>query len=138
MIRFGSIASRGRRSKRAKNIHTLAGIVGNLVHESGMRPNAVGDSGTSGGLAQFHNERLANLRNYASSVGKPATDFQTQLEFRPLHLGDIHVFGAVARLPWHPGAELIERHFDCGGTISKKARPNEFHSDGKGWDNVAP
>lgn len=58
-----------------------AGIVGNLVHESGMQPGAVGDAGTSGGLAQFHNERLANLRKYASSVGKPAGDFQTQLEF---------------------------------------------------------
>lgn len=58
-----------------------AGIVGNLVHESGMDSAASGDSGTSGGLAQFHNERLANLRKYAATVGKPATDFQTQLEF---------------------------------------------------------
>jgi hypothetical protein len=58
-----------------------AGIVGNLVHESGMQPGAVGDSGTSGGLAQFHNERLTALKAYAASQGKPATDFQTQLEF---------------------------------------------------------
>jgi hypothetical protein len=67
-----------------------AGIVGNLVHESGMQPNAVGDAGTSGGLAQFHNERLTALRNYAKSVGKPATDFNTQLEFidRELHTSE--------------------------------------------------
>jgi len=58
-----------------------AGIVGNLVHESGMNPAALGDARTSGGLAQFHNERLTSLRQYAQSVGKPATDFQTQLEF---------------------------------------------------------
>src|SRR5581483_10908211 len=58
-----------------------AGIVGNLVHESGMNPSAVGDAGTSGGLAQFHNERLTALKAYAASAGKPATDFQTQLEF---------------------------------------------------------
>lgn len=58
-----------------------AGIVGNLVHESGMDPAALGDSGTSGGLAQFHNERLAALKAFAAEKGKPATDFQTQLEF---------------------------------------------------------
>lgn len=58
-----------------------AGIVGNLVHESGMNPFSSGDAGTSGGLAQFHNERLTALRSYAASVGKPATDFRTQLEF---------------------------------------------------------
>jgi hypothetical protein len=58
-----------------------AGIVGNLVHESGMQPGAVGDSGTSGGLAQFHDERLTALKSYAASQGKPATDFKTQLEF---------------------------------------------------------
>ncbi len=58
-----------------------AGIVGNLVHESGMQPGAVGDSGTSGGLAQFHNERLTALKQFAADKGKPATDFQTQLEF---------------------------------------------------------
>jgi hypothetical protein len=58
-----------------------AGIVGHLPIESGMNPTAVGDSGTSGGLAQWHNERLAALKSYAASVGKPASDFQTQLEF---------------------------------------------------------
>lgn len=58
-----------------------AGIAGNLAHESGVDPTAVGDSGTSVGLAQFHNERATALRAYAASVGKPATDFRTQLEF---------------------------------------------------------
>jgi hypothetical protein len=58
-----------------------AGIVGHLPHESGMNPAAVGDSGTSGGLAQWHNERLTALKSFAAAKGKPATDFQTQLEF---------------------------------------------------------
>ncbi|KJC35651.1 hypothetical protein UP09_30985 [Bradyrhizobium sp. LTSP885] len=58
-----------------------AGIVGNLVHESGLDPAASGDNGTSGGLAQFHNERLKALQAFAAERGKPATDFQTQLEF---------------------------------------------------------
>lgn len=58
-----------------------AGIVGNLIHESGMDPNAVGDNGTSLGIAQFHKERRAALEAFAKERGKPASDFQTQLEF---------------------------------------------------------
>jgi hypothetical protein len=64
-----------------------AGIVGHLPIESGMNPAAVGDSGTSIGLAQWHKERADALKDYAASVGKPASDFQTQLDFidRELH-----------------------------------------------------
>lgn len=58
-----------------------SGIVGNLVFESGLRPGVYGDQGTSAGIAQFHNERLAALKQYAASQGKPWTDFRTQLEF---------------------------------------------------------
>src|SRR5581483_5886204 len=58
-----------------------AGIVGNLVHESGLDPNAIGDRGTSIGLAQFHNERADALKAFAASKGKSPNDFQTQLEF---------------------------------------------------------
>lgn len=58
-----------------------AGIIGNLIPESGLDPTALGDAGTSGGLAQFHNERLDALKAFAKSKGKPATDFDTQIEF---------------------------------------------------------
>jgi len=58
-----------------------AGIVGNLVHESGVNPLAIGDAGTSVGVAQEHNERADALRRFAAEQGKPATDFRTQLEF---------------------------------------------------------
>jgi len=58
-----------------------AGIVGNLIHESGLDPGAVGDAGTSVGLAQFHNERAVALAQFASERGTSPGDFQTQLEF---------------------------------------------------------
>lgn len=58
-----------------------AGIVGNLMHESGMNPSLSGDGGTSAGLAQFHNERLTALRQFAAERGQAPTDFQTQLQF---------------------------------------------------------
>lgn len=58
-----------------------AGVVGNLVQESGLRTDAIGDNGTSGGLAQWHNERLDALKRFAVSRGKEWTDLDTQIEF---------------------------------------------------------
>ena len=58
-----------------------AGIVGNLIHESNLNPGAIGDSGTSVGIGQFHNERAAALKQFAAARGKPVNDLQTQLEF---------------------------------------------------------
>lgn len=58
-----------------------AGIVGNLVHESGLNPNAVHDQGTGLGIAGHRLERLDAMKAFAASKGKPVNDFQTQLEF---------------------------------------------------------
>jgi hypothetical protein len=58
-----------------------AGIVGNLMHESGMNPTAVGDSGISHGIAQWNRERLGALTAFAAARGTSPNDFRTQLEF---------------------------------------------------------
>ena len=58
-----------------------AGVVGNLVQESGLRTDAIGDNGTSGGLAQWHNERWEKLKRFAAARGKDWTDLDTQIEF---------------------------------------------------------
>lgn len=58
-----------------------AGVVGNLVQESGLRTDAIGDNGTSGGLAQWHNERWEKLKRFAATRGKDWTDLDTQIEF---------------------------------------------------------
>lgn len=60
---------------------SAAGVVGNLVQESGLRTDAIGDNGTSGGLAQWHNERLDALKRFAAACGKEWTDLDTQIEF---------------------------------------------------------
>lgn len=44
-----------------------SGIVGNLYKESGLNPNAVGDNGTSYGIAQWHAERLTALKSGVSN-----------------------------------------------------------------------
>ena len=65
-----------------------AGIVGNLVHESGGRlnPGAINpgdgsDGSDSIGIGQWNSTRAAALKQFAASQGKPVTDFGTQLAF---------------------------------------------------------
>lgn len=51
-----------------------AGIVGNLYKESGLNPKAVGDNGSSYGIAQWHAERVERLK--ASSQNWDTLDGQ--------------------------------------------------------------
>jgi hypothetical protein len=65
---------------RGWTVNQAAGIVANLVAESGLRSNAVGDGGNAYGIAQWHPDRQANFQNWA---GKPIREstFEQQLEF---------------------------------------------------------
>lgn len=64
-----------------------AAAVGNFLQESGLRSDALGDYDrqtglpTSGGLAQWHNERWEALKRYAADRGKDWTNEKTQVEF---------------------------------------------------------
>src|SRR6478609_3804483 len=59
-----------------------AGIVGNLVYESGLNTSAEGDIGYKGGnsygAAQWRGQRLQNLKK---RYGDKWTDFNNQLDF---------------------------------------------------------
>lgn len=64
-----------------------AGIVGNLVQESGVRSDgAVGDNGTAFGMAQWRGARLTKLKRYATANGKDWRDFDTQIAFIDVEL----------------------------------------------------
>lgn len=67
--------------ERGYSAPAAAGIVGNLIQESGLNPNTVHDGGTGLGIAGHRLERLDALRKFAADRGKPANDFRTQLEF---------------------------------------------------------
>jgi hypothetical protein len=58
-----------------------AGIAGNLVYESGFNPSAVGDGGTSFGIAQWHSGRGAAMKQWTAANGYSTTSFQGQLEY---------------------------------------------------------
>lgn len=57
-----------------------AGIVGNLVGESNMNPNAIGDNGNAFGLAQW-NDRGPAMKAFLANQGKAWNDFFGQLDF---------------------------------------------------------
>lgn len=55
--------------------------MGHFYNESKFNTNITGDSGTSYGLGQWHNERGDALQAYAASTGRSANDVNTQLDF---------------------------------------------------------
>lgn len=55
-----------------------AGVGGNLDVESSFNPLAVGDNGTSHGIAQWHNERWSALVAWAKRLGRDPNALSTQ------------------------------------------------------------
>lgn len=64
-----------------------AGLVANAWHESSGKPGAVGDSGASSGLFQWHGPRQQALKKYAQTRGKPWDDAGVQIDFLEDELG---------------------------------------------------
>ncbi len=58
-----------------------AGVLGNIQAECGFRLTAVGDSGTSFGLIQWHAGRWTRLKEYCSENKLDPNSLQGQLEF---------------------------------------------------------
>jgi len=54
------------------------GIVANINYESGFNPNAIGDSGSSFGLFQHHNERGQKLKAYTNNN---LNDWKKQVDY---------------------------------------------------------
>ena len=58
-----------------------SGIAGNIFVESSYNPLAVGDNGTSFGLAQWHKTRWQRLNAWAKENNKNPNTFQGQLDY---------------------------------------------------------
>ena len=57
------------------------GVVANLMAESNMRTNALGDKGTSYGIAQWHNERWDKLKAFSAQQGLDPSSLDAQKQF---------------------------------------------------------
>jgi hypothetical protein len=58
-----------------------SGIAGNIYVESKYDPKAIGDNGTSFGLAQWHKSRWESLKKWSNERGLDINKFETQLKF---------------------------------------------------------
>lgn len=58
-----------------------SGIAGNLFVESSYNPLAVGDNGTSFGLAQWHKSRWEKLNQWAKQNNKNPNTFKGQIDY---------------------------------------------------------
>jgi TP901 family phage tail tape measure protein len=67
--------------ERGLSAPVAAGAVGNFIQESGLDPNALGDNGTSFGLAQWHASRMQDYQQFATEAGAAFGDIGTQLDF---------------------------------------------------------
>lgn len=76
-------------SNKGLDSHVAAGIVGNLMKESGVNPGTQdGDNrGGIGGIAQWDPNRSRNLRNFSNQRQSSPYDLDTQLDF-VLHEAD--------------------------------------------------
>jgi hypothetical protein len=61
--------------------NAIAGIMGNIEHESSFNPGIGGDQGTSFGLFQHHATRKNNLLSYLKKRNLPSTNIEGQIDF---------------------------------------------------------
>ncbi len=78
--------------KKGWSPHQAAGIVGNLIQESGLKTGAINpgdgaDGSNSIGVAQWNSDRARAFQAYAAQNGGNANDLATQLAFVDHELG---------------------------------------------------
>jgi murein DD-endopeptidase MepM/ murein hydrolase activator NlpD len=74
------------------------GVVSNLLAESGLRTGAVGDKGTSYGIAQWHAGRWDNLNRFAKTAGLDPSSLDAQSQFLMHELGKKGYAGLMSTL----------------------------------------
>jgi hypothetical protein len=101
-----------------------AGIVANLVVESGLKTDAVGDGGQAYGIAQWHPDRQQNFRNFAGKDIRQST-FQEQLEFVNWELNNTEkaagnrLRGAVSA---EDAAAVVDQYYERSAGIHRQER----------------
>jgi TP901 family phage tail tape measure protein len=99
----------------------IAGLMGNIVHESNFNPTA--SDGTAYGIVQWQGNRLAALQRYANAHHKPISDLQTQINFMVAELkGGGYV--SAGQLNAEPSAalaaNLINAKYEVSGDKTNK------------------
>jgi tape measure domain-containing protein len=108
-----------------------AGVIGTLQGESGkgLNTTAVGDHGTSYGIAQWHNGRWNNLVSYAHKHGMAPSELAAQAGFLMQELGQGASGGSLSSLKSMKNVDAVvarmvrnfERPADVAGNIRRRS-----------------
>ena len=101
-----------------------AGIVSNLIAESGLKTNALGDNGKAYGLAQWHPDRQALFRQVMRKDIKNST-YEEQLQFVAWELANSESkAGNILRGARSAGvaAGLFDRYYERSAGLSTRQR----------------
>jgi len=116
--------------------HIAAGLVGNIMQESGpnINPTAVGDNGNAFGAFQHNGPRRIQLMQWAEANGMDPSVFDTQLEFAwyEMQTSERAAFNAImqaqtaeeaARIAseryWRPGTPHMERRIGFSREVAR-------------------
>lgn len=104
-----------------------AGIVGNLMIESNLKTNAVGDNGKAYGIAQWHPDRQANFARWKGKDIREST-FEEQLEFVNYELtqGTEQRAGSMIKSARDAAqaAQLVDKYYERSKGIHTSQRMN--------------
>lgn len=83
------------------NTAAACGVLANIEAESNFSTSALGDSGTSYGICQWHSGRFDRLKQYCRTYGLDYTSLDGQLEYLryELQTGYSNVLTTLRRLP---------------------------------------
>lgn len=106
--------------KRGYSPVAVAGILGNFQRESSMNPSVMDDAGTSGGLGQWHNERLSALKQFSQQQGMDWRDPLAQVAFtdHELRTSESNVFQRLqaAKTPREAATAFMDYERPAGWT----------------------
>lgn len=119
-----------------------AGVIGNLMQESGMNPaSQQGGGGPGRGIMQWSvNERFANMRLWAGK--KDVWALQTQVQFMLKEMADYNFLGKYKKMTDVNNATLLfEKVMERAGSPNMSARygfaQNALRSFGKGQQSMS-
>lgn len=83
------------------NCAGACGILANIKYESGFRPTAKGDGGTSIGICQWHNSRMKALINYCKKNDLNYKTIEAQLKYLEYELSKSYkrVLNYIKKVP---------------------------------------
>lgn len=112
---------------------SAAAIIGNLIRESHLNPQIVGDNRTSGGIAQWHNGRWDDLRAFAKNKGTHWTNLDTQLDFLMYEMASKYNMSPAKMnaLSFEDATELFTKKYEVPANADLRAK--ESIEYGKGF-----